>query len=225
MKDKAHIRVELLKEQYLKLANTPANAFSESDLLKLLDSDTRVKTFRRTNRMSDNGYPIYYIESETLHGEYKASQICNELYDSREERSARLEERKWMESIHAEKAEISKLFFELDEIKLETAIVMLNALKAKVPKVQGNILWHETFGFDSLEKKLRYVDSFEKAMKTASVSHNDILRTIHVLSTGRRMKDREKPIIEKVTNFFHDFFKTPDTVFDWSWYRDIYQRC
>ncbi len=213
-----------MKEKYLTMSNIPAvewDKAAKTKLLELLASDERVMSYKDIEKTDENGRPLFEINSETLNGVYTGARIAVELHENILEREARLNINKWKNDIKRRVREIERLFFELDEITLTEARNRFDEINKVVPELKDGIFWRQSL-LGNFEKRLNDVSDFECAIKKEGITHNNILRTINIYSTGRRIKKREESIVSRVNSFFQKYFNTADSVFDWSEYRQMY---
>jgi uncharacterized protein YfkK (UPF0435 family) len=213
-----------MKNKYLELSNIAKKEWNNNikeKLITLLEKDERVSFFEDLHKRDEQNRYLFKIKSKELSGIYPVSIITASLHESNSERAARIDKQNWRKDIEERIKKVEYLFFDMNEITLDTALKMLDEIKKEVPKLKDGILWQESLLSRSYED-LKHIKDFEKAMKNKKVSHNDILRTIHIMKTGRRIKNREEKAVDKVLSFFSEYFKT-GTIFKWDNYCDLYK--
>lgn len=203
----------------------PRSKWGESAIERLLataNADPRVDTIAFLNKRDEQGRPLFNIVSKEVSGEHAGSTIAGRLEESQEERKVRLEKNRYMDAGRKWILNLQRRFFD-NEITLKQAKNELQEFKKSVPVAKDGTLWQETFGIAQLERDFDEIERFEKGCKAHKITQYDILQVIHHYETGRHMSEKVRAKADKVGAFFQRFFNTPDGIFDYSGFRDLYK--
>jgi|GEM_PF-4639934 len=214
-----------LKDKYLRLSNLPTSEWNDmqvNELVSLATCDARVEFIEFLSERDEKGRPLFNVKSKGVSGKHTGATIASRLHESQDERKARLENKKYMDAVRNQLKLLEQQFFD-DEITIKQAKEKLAEIKRNVPINKDGVLWQATFGIHQLEKDFDDIERFEKECGANKVTQHDILQVIHHYRTGRRMSEKVKAKAEAVGTFFHKFFNTPETIFDYSGFQRLYR--
>lgn len=219
-----------LREEYLRLSNTPANCWTDKsigELIELCRRDDRVLVIEYVRGCehirNHEVIPEAFIKTDEFQGVFTLNTIASRLHESQSEREARLAQNRWKNAVLERIRVIESRYFTHGSTTVNEALSTVNKLKSEVPEVKDNVCWWDTLGLNRLESDLKDIIKFEKAMKDAAVTHRDISRAIRVISSGKIISDKEEARIDKTIEFVNDYFKQSYHTFSWSEYLNMYR--